>query len=841
MSPGRAIVAAGASNPSAPALELESARDFADGCATNCVAQSPQTTTNDEACDVAVGAEDLRAGKSTCVAAVPAKVTGEARDASASEDETTMAMRLDDDAAMTIAGTCMPARAPTADAEVAARGSRCVTAVREADLGLRGTGRRGSSSGLGLTSLVVFQDRFSPIIFFSIHLHQVSPNHFVSTQLNFILPISSPGSPDGRPTYTCLPTDTESDPDSFHCAGSSLALRHLLASRAAGIEDGWLPYLEFYGEGSAWEGCGEGDGLGDGEGHGEGDGYGDGEGGGERDRGGGKEGGRGGGDIREGACISAPTPSDGLAPSSRLPPALSPDSNPDLHRVRALLQDLLHVHAALSNARTRGTRVPHKEGERERQTAMGKVDGQEEEVEEGGEGEEEGEVGEEEGRRGNEAFGGGITNEEATNEDGRPGYAYGASPYRENSGPSCISHAAPFTASQPFPRPLTQFPTTFPHSPSLSAPLPSQPMLSRPKPFVFPPTTPTAAPAAALTHSSSSTRLSSVALPSPPPYSANNLRPTSAFPAPSFPPPTFLSSSYPPSSFHPPSFHSSSLPPSPFPSTLSPSAFSSSPFSPSPFSSSPFSLSPFSSSPFSLSPSPPPLSPPLKPLLSPLPPLVSAPPSIPIPACLVPSAGQAKKGELQRGKKAETGAINEEMGGAAGVGSGAAGVGSGGGSEAVGGTAAIDGVLRRSLRSSSERLNEMQLDELSQYFRMSIQNAARVLGVGLTVLKKRCRELGIQRWPHRKLKSLDNLIENMKEIHGPMAAETVEQLEAKKELLGKDPKQGLDPRIKTLRQVCFKASYKRRKAHTGSSLKALQGEMLAGEQDFLGCTAACLH
>ncbi|CAI5977509.1 unnamed protein product [Closterium sp. NIES-65] len=186
------------------------------------------------------------------------------------------------------------------------------------------------------------------------------------------------------------------------------------------------------------------------------------------------------------------------------------------------------------------------------------------------------------------------------------------------------------------------------------------------------------------------------------------------------------------------------------------------------------------------------------------------------------SQGQAKDGDHQVGEKVETGAINEEMGGAAGI-------GSGGGSEAAGGSGAIDGVLRRSLRSPSERLNEMQLDELSQYFRMSIQNAARVLGVGLTVLKKRCRELGIQRWPHRKLKSLDNLIENMKEIHGPMAAETVEQLEAKKELLGKDPKQGLDPRIKTLRQVCFKASYKRRKAHTGSSLKALQGEMLAGE------------
>jgi hypothetical protein len=33
--------------------------------------------------------------------------------------------------------------------------------------------------------------------------------------------------------------------------------------------------------------------------------------------------------------------------------------------------------------------------------------------------------------------------------------------------------------------------------------------------------------------------------------------------------------------------------------------------------------------------------------------------------------------------------------------------------------------------------------------------------VGVTVLKKRCRELGIARWPHRKVKSLNTLIENI--------------------------------------------------------------------------------
>jgi hypothetical protein len=50
---------------------------------------------------------------------------------------------------------------------------------------------------------------------------------------------------------------------------------------------------------------------------------------------------------------------------------------------------------------------------------------------------------------------------------------------------------------------------------------------------------------------------------------------------------------------------------------------------------------------------------------------------------------------------------------------------------------------------------------VSQYFYMPIMQAARELNVGLTLLKKRCRELGIPRWPHRKMKSLQSLIKNV--------------------------------------------------------------------------------
>lgn len=50
---------------------------------------------------------------------------------------------------------------------------------------------------------------------------------------------------------------------------------------------------------------------------------------------------------------------------------------------------------------------------------------------------------------------------------------------------------------------------------------------------------------------------------------------------------------------------------------------------------------------------------------------------------------------------------------------------------------------------------------ISKYFYMPITQAAKELNMGLTLLKKRCRELGIRRWPHRKLMSLQTLIKNV--------------------------------------------------------------------------------
>uniref|UniRef100_A0A803L981 RWP-RK domain-containing protein n=1 Tax=Chenopodium quinoa TaxID=63459 RepID=A0A803L981_CHEQI len=96
--------------------------------------------------------------------------------------------------------------------------------------------------------------------------------------------------------------------------------------------------------------------------------------------------------------------------------------------------------------------------------------------------------------------------------------------------------------------------------------------------------------------------------------------------------------------------------------------------------------------------------------------------------------------------------------------------------------------------------------------------AAKELNVGLTLLKKRCRELGIQRWPHRKLMSLQTLIRNVQEMgkeggdkNEAKLREAIQILEQEKKLMEKMPDLQLETRTKRLRQACFKANYKKRK------------------------------
>ncbi|CAA0820841.1 Protein RKD1 [Striga hermonthica] len=128
--------------------------------------------------------------------------------------------------------------------------------------------------------------------------------------------------------------------------------------------------------------------------------------------------------------------------------------------------------------------------------------------------------------------------------------------------------------------------------------------------------------------------------------------------------------------------------------------------------------------------------------------------------------------------------------------------------------------------SSSRKLSR---ETISQYFYMPITRAARELNVGLTLLKKRCRELGIRRWPHRKLISLQTLIKNVEANYSsPSLKKTKEYgkeglseegklrehlqiLEQEKRLLEEIPDMEMEDTTKRLRQAFFKANYKKRK------------------------------
>ncbi|KAK6117689.1 hypothetical protein DH2020_048541 [Rehmannia glutinosa] len=112
-------------------------------------------------------------------------------------------------------------------------------------------------------------------------------------------------------------------------------------------------------------------------------------------------------------------------------------------------------------------------------------------------------------------------------------------------------------------------------------------------------------------------------------------------------------------------------------------------------------------------------------------------------------------------------------------------------------------------RNGRYKSSALQLEEIQKYFDVPITRAAKELNVGLTVLKKRCRELNIMRWPHRKIKSLKSLIHNVKELG---LTNEVEMLEEHKRMVEKIPEMELTERTKKLRQACFKANYKKRRS-----------------------------
>ncbi|GJM86826.1 hypothetical protein PR202_ga02721 [Eleusine coracana subsp. coracana] len=121
----------------------------------------------------------------------------------------------------------------------------------------------------------------------------------------------------------------------------------------------------------------------------------------------------------------------------------------------------------------------------------------------------------------------------------------------------------------------------------------------------------------------------------------------------------------------------------------------------------------------------------------------------------------------------------------------------------------------RDMRRSSEALT---FELVSRHFCMPINQAAKELNVGVTSLKLRCRELGIPRWPHRKVKILQTLIDDVQELEkdtepvdGHRTRRVVEMLQQTKKLIEERPAMMLDKKTRQLRQACLREKSRRKK------------------------------
>ncbi|KAK8673356.1 hypothetical protein V6N13_111698 [Hibiscus sabdariffa] len=141
---------------------------------------------------------------------------------------------------------------------------------------------------------------------------------------------------------------------------------------------------------------------------------------------------------------------------------------------------------------------------------------------------------------------------------------------------------------------------------------------------------------------------------------------------------------------------------------------------------------------------------------------------------------------------------------------------------------------KKKRRADSKDVARIALEDLAKYFDLPIVEASRNLNVGLTVLKRKCREFGIPRWPHRKIKSLDGLIRDLQEeaeqrqqedeAGAYAVAKRRMMLETEKESIEKEPCIELKNETKRFRQDIFKRRHKAR-AHKNQYPSVLHDQM----------------
>ncbi|PWA68671.1 protein RKD1 [Artemisia annua] len=106
-------------------------------------------------------------------------------------------------------------------------------------------------------------------------------------------------------------------------------------------------------------------------------------------------------------------------------------------------------------------------------------------------------------------------------------------------------------------------------------------------------------------------------------------------------------------------------------------------------------------------------------------------------------------------------------------------------------------------------------ETMSDYFHMPIGLAAKRLNIGLTIFKKQCREVGIERWPYPKLKSLHNMITTFQDQRGGAetyanSEEIIARLKEEIKHIRQNPNLPVANSTRRLRQRYFKVKHQER-------------------------------
>ncbi|CAM0903349.1 unnamed protein product [Alopecurus aequalis] len=126
---------------------------------------------------------------------------------------------------------------------------------------------------------------------------------------------------------------------------------------------------------------------------------------------------------------------------------------------------------------------------------------------------------------------------------------------------------------------------------------------------------------------------------------------------------------------------------------------------------------------------------------------------------------------------------------------------------------------QRQRRANRKHIASITLADIAQYFHLPIREASRTLKIGVSILKRKCRQYGIPRWPHRKIKSLDSLINDLEKEKRKQEEEKQEDaiqalakrkrlLETEKETIQQKPALGLMAETKLFREDVFKRRYR---------------------------------